>query len=440
MSVVYLNRLLNYQSSSQYSQREVTSSREVATLDLPLVISDQVAKNIADVTLYTDWLGRTSYQFYLPMKYARLEPTDIITVTVSGIAHRMRIISTQMGNAGIIKVMASAEDTSTYDFYSSPGNGTELLTENNTIPLTRLELLDMPAFPADDIDKAALRMAAIGLAGNWTGTAIYRSDDGGANYGRLIDINAPAALGSASDVLASGPVHVFDDKNSVTVVLVGSGTLQNMTETAVLNGANAALLGDEIIQFKTATLIEPGKYTLGGLLRGRLGTEWAVATHSAGERFILLDGNLGKQVLPNSIIGQARHYKAVTFGNSIAAAPAVTYSFNAVGLKPYSPVHISGTRDGSSNLTIDWIRRTRIGGSWRDGVDVPLNEASEVYEVEIMNGVSVVRTITGITSPTTSYTAAQQTTDFGSAQPSVTVKIYQMSAAVGRGYPEQASV
>jgi hypothetical protein len=87
----------------------------------------------------------------------------------------------------------------------------------------------------------------------------------------------------------------------------------------------------------------------------------------------------------------------------------------------------------AGDLTISWKRRTRIGGDWRDAVDIPLSEESERYEVEIMQGITLKRTITGLTSPTTIYTAAQQVTDFGSAQSSVSVKVYQLSAAVGRG-------
>jgi hypothetical protein len=55
-------------------------------------------------------------------------------------------------------------------------------------------------------------------------------------------------------------------------------------------GANAAVVGNEFLQFQTATLGGPGQYVLGGLLRGRLGTDDAVGSHVAGERFALLDG------------------------------------------------------------------------------------------------------------------------------------------------------
>jgi hypothetical protein len=38
------------------------------------------------------------------------------------------------------------------------------------------------------------------------------------------------------------------------------------------------------------------------------------------------------------------------------------------------------------------------------------------------------------------YTAAEQTADFGSPQPSVALKVYQISATVGRGWPAAATL
>ncbi|MBN66728.1 MAG: hypothetical protein CMM94_04070 [Rickettsiales bacterium] len=80
-----------------------------------------------------------------------------------------------------------------------------------------------------------------------------------------------------------------------------------------------------------------------------------------------------------------------------------------------------------------------MDSEWRDGVGIPLGEESELYEVDILDGGNVVRTIEVI-SPTASYTAAEQTTDFGSAQSSLDVKIYQLSAVVGRGYAAEATI
>ena len=173
VNVIYLNRLSNYQSATQYAQREVTDSREVMTLDAPVVLADQVAKNISDITLFSQWVGRTAYQFDVPMSYARLEPADVISLSLSGVSHRMRIISTHMGAPGIVRIKAVAEDVSTYDFYTAPGDNNGLLQDSQTAPLTRLEMLDLPAFPADDTDKAIMRMAGCGKsAGGWGGHCI----------------------------------------------------------------------------------------------------------------------------------------------------------------------------------------------------------------------------------------------------------------------------
>jgi len=430
VNVMYLNRLTGYQLSTQHAQRQVTESRDINTLELPLVLSDQTAKNIADITLYSSWLSRLSFEFTLPPKYVALEPADVIDVNAAGVPHRMRILSTRLISGGI-SVAAVAEDISSYDFYQVPGEGYMSDTDNKTLSETQLALLDIPALPGDGETQSFLRIAACGRAGGWKGAAIYRSEDAGANYTRMVDCTGSSAIGTVSTILADGPTCVFDESNSLTVLLLGNTELQSVSEIAVLNGANAALVGDEIIQFTTATLVGENTYQLSGLLRGRLGTEWATALHAAGEQFVLLDSTLAK-VSSNSIINLARMYKAVTYGGTLADVDAQTFTTSGVGLKPYSPVHIAGERDVGGNLTISWVRRTRLGGQWMDGVDAPLSEASEAYDIDIMDGADVVRTITSAT-PTTTYSSADQTTDFGSPQASVDVRIYQLSAIVGRG-------
>jgi hypothetical protein len=70
---------------------------------------------------------------------------------------------------------------------------------------------------------------------------------------------------------------------------------------------------------------------------------------------------------------------------------------------------------------------------------VPLGEDSEAYEVNVMNGAAVVRTLTSST-PTVTYTATQQTADFGAPQSSYTVRVYQISASYGRGAMKEAII
>ena len=75
-------------------------------------------------------------------------------------------------------------------------------------------------------------------------------------------------------------------------------------------------------------------------------------------------------------------------------------------------------------------------------MNVPIGEASEAYEIDIYDGSgysTVKRTLTAST-PAAAYTSAQQVTDFGANQGTLYVRVYQLSATVGRGYPLTTSI
>ena len=155
---------------------------------------------------------------------------------------------------------------------------------------------------------------------------------------------------------------------------------------------------------------------------------------------MLLDaGTIGRVVDPMAWRNTALHYKAVSAGLAVASATDTLFTDTGTSLKPYSPVQIAGSRDGSNNLTSTWIRRARLYAEWTDGVDVPLDEPSEAYELDVLDGVTVVRTITAI-SPSVTYTAAQQTSDGLTPGDPVAVNVYQISSRVGRGFAGSATV
>ena len=71
-----------------------------------------------------------------------------------------------------------------------------------------------------------------------------------------------------------------------------------------------------------------------------------------------------------------------------------------------------------------------------------LGEASEAYEVDILDGPdgAVLRTLGDLASPTVVYTAAEQVTDFGTPEATIHLRIFQLSATIGRGFPASASL
>lgn len=422
IEVNFISRAKNFQIGNQSSTREVTNSQGVESVSLPLVLNEWQARQLADIMIYNLWLARTKYEFALPIKYAYLEPGDVVEVS----GHIIRITETLLGANGEMRIKGTAENNEVYDVYSPP----EVPIHSNPvteIAATELEILDIPA---PDNEPMA-RFTACGIGANWQGCAVFRSDDGGVSYNQYNDILTEGTIGKTLNALASGGFGIFDEAATLDVSLI-NGELESVSVEALLNGANIAVVGDEIIQFKNAELIEEGKYRLSCLLRGRLGTEWAIGLHVAVERFVLLDNSVAAEIMPDYLIGLLRKYKGVSLGKTLESASVDDFIFKANSLKPYAPVHVAGVRDGSGNLTVSWVRRTRIGGDLRDNVDVPLSEEFEKYDIEIMNGSNVVRLVTA-TSPNFIYTNTQQIADFDSLQAAVNIKIYQLSAIVGRG-------
>jgi hypothetical protein len=102
---------------------------------------------------------------------------------------------------------------------------------------------------------------------------------------------------------------------------------------------------------------------------------------------------------------------------------------------PLSPVHLRAVR-GANGITFSWIRRTRVDGDRWVG-EVPLAEDSEQYQLEVLSGTNVVRAVT-TTTPSAFYASTDELSDFGMPQASLSVRVAQLSATVGRGFVAQA--
>jgi len=293
----------------------------------------------------------------------------------------------------------------------------------------------------DTDDDAGFYAAASSTATGWRGATLSRSNDGGTTWVFAGTLSSLSVVGTCTTALGNYlGGNTADELNAVTVSMA-SGTLASVSYAAFISNAQVAIIGDEIVSFRSATLNIDGTYTLRGFMRGRRGSEYAMSSHAIGDRFILVDATAMIRVADTSAsIGLARLYRAVSSGLSTALSQSFTNIGS--GLKPYSVVQVGSGRNTAGDVLISWVRRSRTSGEWRDGIDVPLGETSEAYEVEIWNAgrTSLLRTITGLTSSSTTYTAAQQVSDFGATQSSIEVSIYQLSSVVGRGYESRATI
>jgi YD repeat-containing protein len=294
----------------------------------------------------------------------------------------------------------------------------------------------------DDDDTAGFPVAMSGYLDGWPGGILYRSEDGGTSWADLVAATSPGAvMGYATNSLAAHGGTVYDFTSALTVRLY-TGELASVTEAQLFAGQNWFAYGThgrwEIIAARTATLQLDGSYILTDLLRGQKGTEWATGLHADNDSLVLLDEAALLFVSVNSSsINSEKLYRPITIGKALDSETDRAFTYAGVNLECLSPVHLTGSRHPSTNdWTLTWNRRSRFG-DWRDYIDAPLGEASASYEVDVFSSsafTTLKRTLTSATE-TATYTSANQVTDFGTNQSTLYLKVYQLSATVGRGYP-----
>jgi hypothetical protein len=426
-----------YRRGSASSRRLVGGAARLVQSDVAMVTSLSAAGRRAEIWLQDLWAGRESADFALPPSLLALMPGDVIALTAGG---RRRLLELRdIVDTASRAVHAREIDPEVFNV-PQPAASLGAPALPPAIGPVEVRLLDLPVF--DGAEPAILTRAAI-FAEPWPGAVgIWRSGDG-ASFELAATAYAPAILGGMLDPLPRGPVAVFDDANRFRIRLYG-GTLVSVSDEALLGGANlAALQGPdgrcEVIQFGQAELVDENTYELSRLLRGQGGTEGAIADWlEAGAAFVRLDAQLVTVARGLDQLGRPVQLRVVAasrdHGDPVAVAVELTPG--ATALRPFAPVHLSAAR-GPDGVTFTLIRRTRFDGDSWETLDVPLGEASERYEIDILDGDTVKRTLSA-DAPSLLYANADEVADFGSAQSELSVRACQVSASVGRGYATDA--
>ena len=456
LSVVYMDRDKDYQQGTQSSKRlqnpvPAMFSHNEMSLPLPMVLTTDFAKQLSEKMLYSAWTERASYQFSLSWKHLDLDPTDVITINLDGgEIFTPRLTQIEMSENFTLSLSGVSERAAQYTSTVVADGGTGPLTPDPLGDIvTRLILLDSPLLR--DSDEPAGRaynpmyfFMGSYIAG-WRNGTLFKSVDTttGVDVGQSISSmtwGSGTALGDPPD----GNPYITDYVNTMRVYLYAGDVLESVTNAELLNGANPAALikanGEvEIIQFQNVTQNDDGSFTLDTFLRGRRGTDAMCTGHSASDIFLLLvpeDAEVFSMALGER--NQVEYYRAVGQGDFIEDAEVVTKASLHRPLMPYAPVNPAAALVGGDDIDLTWNRRTRVGGALMDYTDVvPLNEDTEAYEIDILDAPSgtVVRTVTGISTSAYTYTAADQATDgFTAPMISISLRVYQISAQVGRGF------
>ena len=386
------------------------------------------------------WAGRESAVFRLPSSRLALDPADVIALDHDGRVQQFRL--TAIADAEARGIEAVRQDREAYDL--PPGaERPATLPRAVTFGPPEVILLDLPQL-RDDIPAHQPLIAA--TAKPWPGAlAVYRSpgDDG---FELVTTVWRRANMGRLAADLWPGPTSRFDMGN-VLILDLSSGQLDSVSDLALFGGASALAVESapgrwEIVQAGSAELIAPGRYRLTRLLRGQRGTEQAMGNPTpAGARVVLLNEALTPLPIPEADLGIPFKWRIGPARHPVSSDTFTAMSFTpeGEGLRAFVPVHVAQPwrhRHVPGDLTIRWTRRSRAlaADSWQ-GIDVPLGEELESYEIRIMDGNVVKRTLTSDKSSVV-YSAAQQVTDWGAELApgdSLTIRICQLSVRIGRG-------
>jgi len=426
---------LSYIDAGSYdeatAQSRYSNTQRVAASSVPLVMSSGEAAAINDRLLADAWLMRENASFSLPPSRLALDPADEVLLTAGSRTRRLRLVC--IDDADARQIEAVATDPSLYAPCTGAARAvavTQTLRQPGR-PLT--VFLDLPLL--SETQNAASPFVAA-FADPWPGAVVVFKDGL-----RAATLTAPATLGETLSDFWPGPCNRFDPVNTLTLKLY-RGNLLSVSDAALFAGANKLALQNpsgawEIVQFGKAELIAANTWRLSHLLRGRQGSEQAMASPlPPGARVVLIDDALQQIILSPA---EARSPHTYTYGPqgkplADAAFQSVSQSFAARGLIPPAPCHLGFRWQANGDLTLSWKRRDRAPSA--NSIFLAETPQSDPisFDLEILSGGSVVRRFSAISQTSQLYTAAEQTADFPSGLPNpLILRVCQRSSVIGQG-------
>ncbi|MFM5895187.1 MAG: phage tail protein [Novosphingobium sp.] len=354
------------------------------TIELPAALDAGSARALVEGAARRAQWARQSISWRVTQLDPAVRPGA--TVTLPGHPGLWRVNGWEWHDQGIdlglLRLSAAAGTLAAAD----PGRVNPAVDE--PIPTSEIAALELP-WDGNSATPVPFLLAAVSsVSAAWSGASLYVDQGDGALQFLGAAGRTRAIIGLAVDALPRGSPLLFDRHASVTVDLVpGDLPLTDATMRQLAMGANRAALGSEIIQFASAVPLGSRQWRLSGLWRGRGGTESAIASHTAGERFVLLDGTA--ITLDPVAVGETPGALIAAIGLADTAAATSTIALRGIGARPLAPVHAKAVRGGASAIELSWTRRSRGGWTWTDGVDLPLNEQNEAYTVTFGTGTAV---------------------------------------------------
>lgn len=357
----YVDKDALYQRGSESEVRYDCPGKGVQSIELPLVFDGETAREIAARRLWSAAEEDTRATLYLPPRYMRAQPGDLLSFTYKGEDYIVRAETVTRGANFRIVIRAVVQEVATHT-QSGVTDGSGALDAGLTVA-SEIILFAFESAPlrSDHLLAPGIYIAAAQVEPDkWQGAQVWISEDD-SSFRLLRTVTHQATIGYANTVLAAPDnLGTWDLENTVDIIFT-TGTPSSLTEAAVLRGENHFVVGNEIVGAVNATLVSGNKYRLSTLLRGRRDTMSEADDHETGEFCMLLDPSaVGFVPITLAHRGETKYLRAApsVSGIDLSDGSSVKLKADAENMRAMGPCNIRATWI-QDRLLIRWSRTTR---------------------------------------------------------------------------------
>jgi hypothetical protein len=435
VSMSFYDKDKNYEVASVSATTNTGDITNTEQLSVPISMDGASALAITSAVAQQALFSREEGSARLPLSYAYIDVGDSITFTLP--TQTMTVLATKVSLSELVDI--DFVTFSPYQHFVQKGEAdtSAVFGGSQSYASPELVFLDIPIAASTDATPWAPRIAA--YASPWPGGVDVYREIATDTYQLVNTHTFINTIGTTLYDFYDGPVGSWDMGNSLYVEL-SYGTLLAADPLTVLNSGLVVAVRNadlewELLQFADCELISAGVYRLSTLLRGQLGTEYAMRTPvAAGALIVVIDNDVSMLNIPSSLASMPVTYRygPTKYAYSSDAFSDVDHTGTRAALKPYSPCNAWITRWTSTSWSIFWTRRTRFDGDDWDVAEVPLHEETAQFNVDIMSGATVLSShiVTGVWADAQEL-AYDWTPDFASEPDSLDVVISQYGAAYG---------
>jgi hypothetical protein len=330
--------------------------------------------------------------------------------------------------------------------YTIPTNYTGIRPDYTLYPFTKQLAMEVPhAMTANTNPEVLLIAGREGLFD--LGFDAYISIDNGASYsllsnnvanvapfGQVVDASYPKTYTIDTEI-----GFMMEFRKEADAALVETTTWAN----TIAGIENIALLGEEIIFFKTITPVSGLKYKIENIIRGRMDT--IKVDHAIGTNFYVLSKDLIFLSHDEIVAGVNRDFKLVPYNlrkrGDISLAVPIDLDIVGRWRTPYIPGNFMANGSGfaaryDTDIVLTWSPRFRGKGAGvgTPGIVLAETDREGLFKIEVWVDDVLVRTATAIDAVIWTYTEAMNTTDNGLLASSVTFQLSNYRVESGITY------